>query len=95
MLTPLINLITTTPGNLVYHLVLTFAAAAGLQGIILHQDAHSRTRGRRLFLHGRLLHQQAAKPGERLREVAAMHDHVDHAVILQVLGALEAIRQLL
>ena len=50
MLTPLINLITTTPGNLVYHLVLTFAAAAGLQGIILHQDAHSRTRGRRLLL---------------------------------------------
>ena len=39
--------------------------------------------------------QQAAQPGQRLAQLVAVHDHVDHAVRQQVLGLLEALGQLL
>ncbi len=43
----------------------------------------------------RRLGQQAAETGKRRAQIVAMHHHVDHAVLLQIFGALEAFRQLL
>jgi hypothetical protein len=44
---------------------------------------------------GGLLGQQAAELGQRRRDLVAVDDHVDHAVLLEIFGALEAVGQLL
>src|SRR5439155_22068891 len=46
---------------------------------------------RRFF---RRLGQEATQSGERRLQLMAMHDHVDHAVLLEIFGALEAVGQL-
>src|SRR5262249_58615518 len=54
-----------------------------------------RRRQRRHRRPGLGLAQQAAEIGQRRAQLAARDDHVDHAVIAQILGALEAVGQLL
>src|SRR5919202_4569043 len=44
---------------------------------------------------GRQLHQQPAEPRQRGFQLVAVHDHVDHAVLQQIFGALETFGQLL
>ena len=39
--------------------------------------------------------EQPAEPADRLAELVAVDDHVDHAVVAQIFGALEAFGQLL
>ena len=52
-------------------------------------------RARRDRLGHRRAAQQPAEPRERRAQFVAMHHHVDHAVVLQILGALEAVGQFL
>jgi hypothetical protein len=41
---------------------------------------------------GRRLHEQPSDSADRLAHVMAVHDHIDHAVLLQIFGALETFR---
>ena len=43
---------------------------------------------------GRLRFEIAEQVGQRVAQVAAMHDHVDHAVPVKIFGPLEPVRQL-
>lgn len=46
----IINILTTPPGNLTYHLVLAFAAAGALQGAFLHWRQSEFPQGRRMVM---------------------------------------------
>ncbi|MEA2007917.1 MAG: hypothetical protein U9O54_02270 [Chloroflexota bacterium] len=46
----IINILTTPPGNLTYHLVLAFAAAGALQGALLHWRQSEFPQGRRMVI---------------------------------------------
>ncbi|HZW05007.1 MAG TPA: hypothetical protein VFF68_13830, partial [Anaerolineaceae bacterium] len=50
MFPQIFNLLTTAPGNLVYHLVLAFSIVAALQAVILQRRPDSRPGDRRLIL---------------------------------------------
>ena len=54
----------------------------------------------RLFDDGKIgltrrMHQKAAQARQGRAHLAARHDHVDHAVLFQIFGLLEAVRELL
>src|SRR5216683_6010329 len=62
-------------------------------GVIPGADC-SRLRRNRHILDGRLrlrLGQEPAQFGQRGPQLTAMHHHVDHAVLLEIFGALEAL----
>lgn len=50
MFPQIFNLLTTSPGNLVYHLVLAFSIVAALQAVILNRRTESQPRDSRLVL---------------------------------------------
>src|ERR1700694_2032406 len=66
-------------------------------GVIPNAEG-SRLRQYRQILGGRLrlhLGQEPAQIGQRRPQLAAVDHHVDHPVVLEIFGALEALRQLL